>query len=403
MQTLILAAGESSRFWPFSEICHKSLLRVGDKTLLEQTLEGLKGSEIILIVNPKTKLSDEITKNKNIKIVMQEEPKGMADAIIRSKAAVKGDFLVIMPYYVNIKDYIQKLNKLTAPAVAVKKYVEGDEKTHGIAKIEKNKIIEIREKEKFEGADYSIVGMYKLNKDIIDQLERTQNSEYKFEDLLDKIAKTKGLNYFEAEDLPSLKYVSDLLSIKKFVYFNLKQKSKSKPAKKNNIFIENSVILGKNVKIGNNVSIKGETYIGDNSFIGDNSLIRDSIIGENTEIGFGTEIARSIIMDNTHIHSGFVGDSIIGQNCRLGANFITGNRRIDRKGIKIDIKGGYDTGLTRLGVIMGYDVKTGINTSVMPGTLIGNNSIIGSNTEVKGKVESNKLVYSKKENVEKDI
>ncbi len=279
----------------------------------------------------------------------------------------------------------------------------GDEKTHGIAKIEKNKIVEIREKEKFEGANYSIVGMYKLNKDIIDQLERTQNSEHRFEDLLDKIAKTKGLNYFEAEDLPSLKYVSDLLSIKKFVYFNLKQKSKSKPAKKNNIFIENSVILGKNIKIGNNVSIKGETYIGDNSFIGDNSLIRDSIIGENTEIGFGTEIARSIIMDNTHIHSGFVGDSIIGQNCRLGANFITGNRRIDRKGIKIDIKGGYDTGLTRLGVIMGYGVKTGINTSVMPGTLIGNNSIIGSNTEVKGKVESNKLVYSKKENAEKDI
>ncbi len=404
MQTLILAAGESSRFWPFSEICHKSLLKVGNKTLLEQTLEGLKGSEIILIVNPKTQLSDGIAKNKNIKLVMQEEPKGMADAIIRSKSEVKGDFLVIMPYYINIKSYLQKLNKVNAPAVAVKKYEEGDEKTHGIVKIEKNKIVEVREKEKFEGANYSIVGMYKLNKEIIDRLEKTQNSEYRFEDLLDEIAKTNGLNYFEAEGLPSLKYVSDLLLIKKFVYSNIKQKKKSTgPTKKNNVFIENSVVLGKNVKIGNNVSIKGETYIGDNSFIGDNSLIRDSIIGENTEIGFGTEIARSIIMDNTHIHSGFVGDSIIGQNCRIGANFITGNRRIDRKSIKIEIKEGYDTGLTRLGVIMGYNVKTGINTSGMPGTLIGNNSIIGSNTEIKGRVESNKVVYSKKENVEKDI
>ncbi|MEM0143703.1 MAG: DapH/DapD/GlmU-related protein, partial [Candidatus Parvarchaeum sp.] len=165
----------------------------------------------------------------------------------------------------------------------------------------------------------------------------------------------------------------------------------------------NTVVIGKNVKIGNNVSIKGETYIGSHSFIGDNSLIRDSIIGENVEIGFGTEIARSILMDNVHIHSGFIGDSIIGQNCRLGANFITGNRRIDRKSIKIDIKDGYDTGLTRLGVIMGYNVKTGINTSVMPGALIGNNSIIGSNTEVKGRIESNKLVYSKSEKIEKNI
>ncbi len=404
MQTLILAAGESSRFWPFSEICHKSLLKVGNKTLLEQTIEGVKSNDVILIINPNAQLSDEITKNKSIKIVIQEEPKGMADAIIKAKSLIKEDFLVIMPYYVNIKDYIQKLSKVEAPAVAVKKYEEGDEKTHGIARIEKNKIIEIREKEKFNYADYSIVGMYKLNKEIINRLEKIQRPEYKFEDLLNEIAKTKGVNYFKADGLPSLKYVSDLLSIKKFVYSNVKQKNKSeKPKNKNNVFIETSVIIGKNVKIGNNVSIKGETYIGDNSFVGDNSLIRDSIIGENTEIGFGTEIARSIIMDNTHIHSGFIGDSIIGQGCRLGANFITGNRRIDRKGIKIEIKDTYDTGLTRLGVIMGYNTKTGINTSVMPGTLIGNNSIIGSNTEVKGKVESNKLVYSKKENVEKDI
>ena len=404
MQTLILAAGESSRFWPFSEICHKSLLKVGNKTLLEQTIEGVKSNDVILIINPNAQLSDEITKNKSIKIVIQEEPKGMADAIIKAKSLIKEDFLVIMPYYVNIKDYIQKLSKVEAPAVAVKKYEEGDEKTHGIARIEKNKIIEIREKEKFNYADYSIVGMYKLNKEIINRLEKIQRPEYKFEDLLNEIAKTKGVNYFKADGLPSLKYVSDLLSIKKFVYSNVKQKNKSeKPKNKNNVFIETSVIIGKNVKIGNNVSIKGETYIGDNSFVGDNSLIRDSIIGENTEIGFGTEIARSIIMDNTHIHSGFIGDSIIGQGCRLGANFITGNRRIDRKGIKIEIKDIYDTGLTRLGVIMGYNTKTGINTSVMPGTLIGNNSIIGSNTEVKGKVESNKLVYSKKENVEKDI
>ena len=404
MQTLILAAGESSRFWPFSEICHKSLLKVGDKTLLEQTIEGLKGNEIILIINPKTKLSDKIVEDNKIKIIIQEEPKGMADAIIKAKPAINGDLLVIMPYYVNIGDYIEKLSKVKTPAVAVKKYVEGDEKTHGIAKIEKNKIVEIREKEKFDYADYSIVGIYKLNKEIVDRLEKTQNSKSTFEDLLDEIAKTEGLNYFEADNLPSMKYVSDLLSIKRFVYSSIKQKKRSeKPTKRNSVFIEKSVIIGKNVKIGNNVSIKGETYIGDNSFIGDNTLIRDSIIGENTEIGFGTEIARSIIMDNTHIHSGFVGDSIIGQGCRLGANFITGNRRIDRKPIKIEIKEGYNTGLTSLGVIMGYNVKTGINTSVMPGTLIGNNSIIGSNTEINGKIESNKLVYSKKENVEKEI
>ena len=404
MQVIILAAGESSRFWPFAEICHKSLLKIGDKTLLEQTIEGVKGNEIILIINQKTELSQGILKNKKITVVKQDEPKGMADAIIKAKKVIKNDFLVIMPYYVNIKEYLPKIMRINAPAVAVKKYEENDEKTHGIAKIYNKRIVEIKEKEKFPGAEYSIVGVYKLKKDFIDRLEKIQKTEYSFEILLNEVAKTTGLNYFEIGELPSIKYVSDLLSIKKFVYAEIKKQNKVRPKLKNsNLLIEKSAIVGKNVKIGNNVSIKGETYIGDNSFIGDNTLIRDSIIGENVSVGFGTEIARSIIMDNTHIHSGFIGDSIIGQKCRLGANFITGNRRIDRKSIRIKIKEGYDTGLTHLGVIMGYNVKTGINTSIMPGTLIGNNSVIGSNTEVKEKIESNKLVYSKKENVERCI
>lgn len=404
MQILILAAGESSRFWPFSEICHKSLLKIGNKTLLEQTIEGIKGNEIILVINPKTQLSEDILKNKKISIIKQEEPKGMADAIIKAKDAIKDEFLVIMPYYVNIKEYLPKIINVNAPAVAVKKYEDDDEKTHGIARIDKKKIVEIKEKEKFLGAEYSIIGIYRLKKDFVANLEKIQNTQYSFETLLNEVAKTTGLNYFEIGELPSLKYVSDLLSIKKFVYAEIKKQNKVKPKlKKGNALIEKSVILGKNVKIGNNVSIKGETYIGDNSFIGDNALIRDSIVGENTSIGFGTEIARSIIMDNTHIHSGFLGDSIIGQNCRLGANFITGNRRIDRKTIKIEIKDSYDTGLTSLGGIIGYGVKTGINTSVMPGTLVGNNSIIGSDTQIKKRIESNKLVYNKKETVEKDI
>ncbi|MEM0144072.1 MAG: NDP-sugar synthase, partial [Candidatus Parvarchaeum sp.] len=280
MQILILAAGESSRFWPFSEICHKSLLKVGDETLLEKTVKEAKGNEIILVVNPKTQLSDSILKNKDIKIVRQEEPKGMADAIIKAKDVITGEFLVIMPYYVNIKDYLHDMIKIKAPAVAVKPYEEGDEKTHGIAKIEKDKIIEIREKEKFEGAENSIVGMYKLDRGIIDKLEKTPDSENRFEGLLNEIAKTTGLNYLLADELPSLKYVSDLLSIKRLVYLKIKKETKIEKYKgKNGTFIENTVVIGKNVKIGNNVSIKGETYIGSHSFIGDNSLIRDSIIG----------------------------------------------------------------------------------------------------------------------------
>lgn len=405
MQILILAAGESSRFWPFSEVCHKSLLKIGNKTVLERVIDKLGEREIILVVNPKVSLPDSIKRRKNVVTVSQEEPKGMGDAIFKARNLIKDEFLVIMPYYININDVLSTAEKAKSPAVALKEYKEGDEKTHGIAAVKNGKIMEIREKEKFNGANYSIVGMYKLNKEMLSLLGDKTGVQYGFESMLDKAAKGGRLGYFNAVKTPSLKYVTDLLSFRDYVYADIKKEGETKGRiYGKNVFVEKSAVMGKNVRIGNNVSIKGRTCIGDNSFIGDNSLIRDSIIGENVEIGFSAEIARSIIMDGTHMHSGFVGDSIIGENCRLGANFITGNKRIDRKSISIEIKSErYDTGLARLGAVIGNNVKTGINSSTMPGTIIGNNSIIGSNTEVKNRIGSNRLVYSKSETVEKKL
>ncbi len=402
MQILMLAAGESSRFWPFSERDHKAFLKIGNKTIIENVIDRLQGYDIILVINPKNDAVKRIKERYDVKLVEQDNPIGMDDAILRSKDFLKEDFLVIMPYYLNIDDYIDRIKEAKSPAVAVKPYEEGDEITHGIARIENGKITEIREKQIFEGTTHSIIGAYKLNRSVIERLENNKGKKT-FEETMNDMAKESGINYFDIDQLPSLKYVTDLLNIRDTVYYNTKKYSIEKQ-KTESPFVEKTVILGKNVRIGNNTSIKGNTVIGDNSFIGDNSLIRDSILGENTEIGFGTEIARSIIMENTHIHSGFIGDSIIGENCRIGANFITGNRRIDRKSIRIKIKDGdYDTGMTRLGVIMGNDTKTGINVSTMPGTIVGNNCIVGSNTEIKGNINSNKLVYSKTELIEKEL
>lgn len=402
MQILMLAAGESSRFWPFSERNHKAFLKIGDSSILEHVIDQLEGHEIMLIVNPKRDISEKIRKREDIKLLEQAEPLGMADAILKAKGLIKEYLVITMPYHINLADSIDIIKEVKAPAIAVKPYSEGDELTKGIVKIKDGKIVEIREKEKFEEATHAITGIYKLNSAILDEIEKDKG-KVSFEETLNRIAKKEGINYFELDAMPSLKYVTDLLNMRDIIYYSIKNKmsNKKEPQEKQ---IEDTVIIGKDVELGNNISIKGNTFIGDNSFVGDNSLIRDSIIGENVRIGFGTEIVRSILMDNTHIHSGFIGDSIIGENCRIGANFITGNKRIDRGSIKIKVKNkDYDTGMKKLGVVMGDNVKTGINVSAMPGTLIGNNSIIGSNTEIKGKIDSNKMVYSKTNLIEKDI
>jgi bifunctional UDP-N-acetylglucosamine pyrophosphorylase/glucosamine-1-phosphate N-acetyltransferase len=96
-------------------------------------------------------------------------------------------------------------------------------------------------------------------------------------------------------------------------------------------------------------------------------------------VGNACEIKNSIVMDRTHVgHLSYIGDSILGENCNLGAGTIMGNYRLDAGTIKMMIKDKIvDSGRTKLGTVLGDDVKTGINALFMPGVKIGNGSWVG--------------------------
>jgi len=119
--------------------------------------------------------------------------------------------------------------------------------------------------------------------------------------------------------------------------------------------------------------IEPPCYIGKNATIGPFAHIRPyTFIGDNCHIG-KPEIKASIILDNTNIgHHSYVGDSIIGKNCNLGAGATTANLRFDKKNVKITYHGKrIDSGRKKLGAIVGDNVELGINCSIMPGVKIG--------------------------------
>src|SRR3989344_3640304 len=143
--------------------------------------------------------------------------------------------------------------------------------------------------------------------------------------------------------------------------------------------------------------IKGPCFIGKNTMIGNNAIVRNNVdIEENCVIGANMEIKNSFVMKNSKTHSGFIGDSIIGENVRLGANFDTANVRLDRETVKIEISGEkIDTGLKKLGTIVGSGVKIGIKSSTMPGIMIGGNSTFQKNKLTKTNIHK----HFKKENI----
>jgi len=163
-----------------------------------------------------------------------------------------------------------------------------------------------------------------------------------------------------------------------------------------NVVIEGQVMIGKGTRVRGGTTILGPVVIGRECSIGPNSFIcGSSYVGDRCKVGASSEVKNSIIMNETHIpHHNYVGDSIIGERCNLGSGTKVANLRLDEGTIRIFVKGKkVDTGLRKLGVIMGDDVKTGINASIDSGTIIGEDSYVGPGALAGGFISSDSRIH----------
>ena len=142
-------------------------------------------------------------------------------------------------------------------------------------------------------------------------------------------------------------------------------------------------------RVGRLSYINGPVYIAKGCDIGPNCFIRPGCcFGPNVRIGASVEVKNSIVMAETNLpHHNYVGDSVIGERCNLGAGTKVANLRFDDQNVRVSFKGGLiDSGRRKLGVIMGDDVKTGINAMIDAGTIIWERSVIGPGALAKGNI-----------------
>lgn len=159
--------------------------------------------------------------------------------------------------------------------------------------------------------------------------------------------------------------------------------------------VEGKVMVGENVRIGQNVVIHGPVFIGNNVEIAPFSYIRPgAIICDNVVVGSFSVIKNSLMMSGSKTGDyAYLGDSILGQNARMGATASTLNRRFDQGLVSFayeDKK--LETQFDKLGAIIGDDSRVGGGTVIYPGTMIGRNSFISPNLSIKGFIPSNKYV-----------
>lgn len=119
------------------------------------------------------------------------------------------------------------------------------------------------------------------------------------------------------------------------------------------------------------------------------AFIRGSaLIGENCVVGNSVELKNVILFDNVQTpHYNYVGDSILGYKSHMGAGSITSNVKSDKTPVVIHNKEEIiETGLKKMGAMLGDHVEVGCNSVLNPGTIICPNSNIYPLSAVRGVV-----------------
>jgi len=419
---VILSAGMGIRMRPLTLTRQKVMLPIAGKPLLEYTIASLAENSIkdLFIVvgyreeDIKQYFRDGSDYGVNIHYIHQDKQLGSAHAVNLAAPYVKDKFmmiygdLLITPKAVKFAVKAYEKNKVTTMSVIPVKNPE----LYGVVKLDGSRVIDIIEKPSTGEAPSNLAnaGLYVLTDEIFKAIEKTTPSkrgEFEITDSL-QISLKWGVQV-ESVTLDSDSWMHiglpwDLLDANAMILKTIKPKIDGDVEGGSHII--GSIVLAEGARIRSGAYIDGPAVIGAGSDIGPNCFIRPyTSIGKDVRVGNACEVKNSIIMDGTQIaHLSYVGDSIIGTNCNLGAGTITANLRFDEKNVKVMIKDKLlDSGKRKLGAIIGDNVKTGINVNFMPGVKIEPNSWIGPGVVVMRDVPQNSFIILKQEHDERKV
>lgn len=400
MKAVILAAGEGVRLQPITTSRPKHLIQVGGKAILEHCIDALKACGIFEVVIITHFMSQAIRdyfgdgSNFGLKInyVEQKAILGTGNAALSAEPFIDDDFILVYGDLLFSSDAINavlNLHKAESATIVVAVVAVDKPESYGIIELDvKKRFKRIIEKPRREEAPSNLAnaGLYVFSKELfgaLRQVKRSVRGEWELTDAVTLLA-TEGKTVFVAEiakgDWFDLGRPWDLLDANSWALKRMEHKILG--TIEEGAHLIGPVTVAQTARIRSGAYIEGPCFIDEGADVGPNCYIRPyTSIGKNARVGNACEVKNSIIMNKTHVgHLSYVGDSILCENCNLGAGTIAANLRFDDSTIKMSIKDKVvDTGRRKLGVIMGDNVKTGVNSVFMPGVKVGNDCWVGAN------------------------
>ncbi len=407
MKALILAAGEGRRLRPLTSNIPKPMLMVAGAPFLSHQIRALASigiEEFHVLVGWKSNRVKEFLLNTfddlRIEFLEQKERLGTAHAIGLAERAMDGPFICVNGDLVIGREDLDAMTSLYeregSPIVGA--VTVDDPQRFGVIELEGEAMKRIIEKPEHPPSDLVNAGVLVLTPEIFEEIGSTKRSprgEYEITDTLSQLSSNTDVRVHRlAGEWVDVAHPWDLLRANETLMSKAERSVEGEV--EHGAILEGEVIVESGAKVRSGSYIEGPAYISKGSDIGPNCYIRsNTCLGQDCRIGAAVEVKNSIIMSGSKIpHHSYVGDSIIGERCNLGSGTKVANLRFDGRNVMVTTEQGVmDTGRRKLGVIMGDDVKTGINSMIDVGTVIFENSYLGPGALARGLISPGSTIF----------
>ena len=391
MKALILAGGRGKEFLPLTKNRSKVMISLLGKPILEYIIETLKENGITDITIVAGYFEETIREyfkkgeefGVNITYRSQGESYGIEKAIMVAKDHFiqETEFLMVYGDIISSTSFISRvLNTYdnTAADRVMSLTLSSEKNVFGTVDIKANGQVEkvnVGEQRAVKNR-YIVAGSFILTPEVFEQIEEGITFSESFNKAIEQGKTVAGA--IISDDWVDIGRPWDLFEATKILFARYKgiHIAEETSIGANVTFEGGPIIIRSGVKIKAGTHISGPVYIGKDCFIGNNSLVREnSVIGEKSLIGMGVEVKNSITLEGAIINRlCYIGDSVIGKEVSVNSGTMTVNVKFpEMKEIVMTVKEEkMPTGLKKLGTVIGDNSIIGSNTTIFPGIKIGN-------------------------------
>lgn len=410
---VVLAGGIGKRFAPF--ITDKTLFPFLGQSLLERTLRNIAQAgitEAVVATNTHNHQwvldhSDKIA-GLHITAHQQNEPKGMADALLSLQSVLPDQDIIVM----NAGDMVDAslLPGLLSALAGQKNVVTGMERPDyqpvGYFILDGDRVVGIAEKPGADNMPSTLMNLvfhyFSQPGEFLSLLAKKQlesSADDVYEQALTELMQRGEVGFYRYQGpWQKLKFAYHALDMVEFFLTDLTPQIDPTAFVAPSAIINGPVVISAGAKVFDGAIINGPCWIGPNAVIGNGALVRQSIVESGATVGFGSEVVRSYVGPHCDLHHAYVGDTVLEHHVHFGFNAHTANFRLDQQPITLKwTTAEHPSDKIKLGACIAAHTEIGVNVSLMPGIAVGHHSVIFPGTVVYKPVPDNSILREKRE------